>query len=242
MNKYKNAFSLAEVLITMVVIGIITALITPVLLEKTNKQETIVKVKKVQEFLSDAINKYSVDNNCVNNLSKCSAFSGNANPTLAWNAFKPYLNTLKDCGITTASGCFSTGIVYKRINSSLSGQLLDSTSFYKVIISNSMLFALSDGTGNCSVSRSISGNTALANTCADVKIDINGTNGPNQWGRDLFEWRILKDGTVVPTGSNDDTWKGCDPTSTDETGDSSGAPGTGVGCAAKILQENAVNY
>lgn len=46
----KRGFTLAEVFITLVVIGIIVAITIPSLINKTNEQETVVGVKNAYSF------------------------------------------------------------------------------------------------------------------------------------------------------------------------------------------------
>ena len=50
----KFGFTLAEVLITLVIIGVIAAITIPPLMNKTNEQYTVVAVKKAYFILSQA--------------------------------------------------------------------------------------------------------------------------------------------------------------------------------------------
>ncbi len=50
-KKYSCGFTLAEVLITLVIIGVIAALTLPSLINKTNNQETVSKLKKLIQLL-----------------------------------------------------------------------------------------------------------------------------------------------------------------------------------------------
>ena len=52
----KSAFTLAEVLITLVIIGVIAAITVPTLINKTNKQEYGSKLKKAYSTLSQVTN------------------------------------------------------------------------------------------------------------------------------------------------------------------------------------------
>ncbi|MDD3238016.1 MAG: type II secretion system protein [Candidatus Gastranaerophilales bacterium] len=54
----KKAFTLAEVLITLVIIGVIAAMTIPSLLNNTNKEETKTAVKKAYSALSQAITQH----------------------------------------------------------------------------------------------------------------------------------------------------------------------------------------
>ena len=51
-NKFKNAFTLAEVLITLVVIGVVAALTVRVLFSTTDTQERVARVKKTYSMFS----------------------------------------------------------------------------------------------------------------------------------------------------------------------------------------------
>ena len=58
----KNGFTLAEVLITLVIIGVIAALTIPALMNKTNEQETVVAVKKAYSVLGQAYQRVIAEN------------------------------------------------------------------------------------------------------------------------------------------------------------------------------------
>ena len=51
----KSGFTLAEVLITLVIIGVIAAMTIPTLLSNTNKQETKTALKKAMSIINQAI-------------------------------------------------------------------------------------------------------------------------------------------------------------------------------------------
>ncbi|MDD3236512.1 MAG: type II secretion system protein [Candidatus Gastranaerophilales bacterium] len=69
----RKAFTLAEVLITLVIIGVIAALTIPSLLNSTNQQETITGVKKVYSQLSTALqNNYAKNGESLSDIEdKC---------------------------------------------------------------------------------------------------------------------------------------------------------------------------
>ena len=52
-----RGFTLAEVLITLVIIGVIAAMTIPTLMNNTNKQEYVSKLKKAYSTLSQATNR-----------------------------------------------------------------------------------------------------------------------------------------------------------------------------------------
>ena len=58
----KIAFTLAEVLITLGIIGVVAALTLPSVIERHQKLETVTKLKKAYSTLSQAIERAKVDN------------------------------------------------------------------------------------------------------------------------------------------------------------------------------------
>ncbi len=88
----KSAFTLAEVLITLVIIGVLAAMTVPSLMNNTNKKENIVRFKKSLSTINQALNRNkalyyfdmsSIDSNCKNEatddsntiMSVCSIFN-----------------------------------------------------------------------------------------------------------------------------------------------------------------------
>jgi prepilin-type N-terminal cleavage/methylation domain-containing protein len=234
-NNYKG-FTLAEILISLLVIGVIAGIVIPPIINDTQKAETALIVKKYQSTISNVA--LSIAMEYGGNIMKSPLYS-NSDYANGWNAFKKYLVLIKDCN-TTGQDCLANGY-YKYLNG---------TNFQ---IKNSLLYGkgvLNDGCAiefqakvYCAMNRSTTNSGPLYNSnCSMVTIDVNGQKPPNQMGRDSFAWYILKDGTVYPIGSLDDVYLGCDKTSTDVTADSDGAPGAGVGCTAKVLQEGKIDY
>lgn len=82
-----------------------------------------------------------------------------------------------------------------------------------------------------------------------VNVDVNGFRGPNQWGRDIFQFYFWDDGSIIPCGSNimatkinskqyywkeDNSyaWSNC----------SVSKSSYGQGCTGRVLEENAMLY
>ena len=96
----KHAFTLAETLITLVIIGVVAALTIPNLIINHQKEETITKLKKTYSTLAQITHKaiadhgpilsWDIDNNSENFFNTYMA---------------PYLNISKVCGYTNQSNC-----------------------------------------------------------------------------------------------------------------------------------------
>lgn len=240
-----KAFTLAEVLVTLAIIGVVAALTIPTLMSSIENAGTASRVKKANSMLNQAIKMYMVDNDCIGDLAACGGFSGGADGSgngQAWNAIKPYFKIIKDCGTKTGQGCFSTGTYYKLLNGN-NYMYLDHLDRGKGILSDGFSILI-ENRDNCSADFSSTGQTALKQTCANIFIDTNAIKGPNKIGRDVFSFRVTKSGVVYPSGSLDDSEYSssevpkCDPAA---TGHSLSAGG-GHGCAARIIREGKVNY
>ncbi|MFA6989692.1 MAG: type II secretion system protein, partial [Candidatus Gastranaerophilaceae bacterium] len=60
--KFKDGFTLAEVLITLAIIGVVAAMSIPGLINSTNKMENVVALKKAFSTLSSAYHMLATDN------------------------------------------------------------------------------------------------------------------------------------------------------------------------------------
>lgn len=97
--KALQGFTLAEVLITLGIIGIIAAMTIPSLLNQTNNTQYVSAFKKEYSTFSQAYNKFVADGNSMQD-----AFPGTNNGAAALNKIAPYLNLSKNCGATI--GCW----------------------------------------------------------------------------------------------------------------------------------------
>lgn len=240
----KKGFTLAEVLITLGIIGIVAAITIPVLNNYFSELSTASSVKKVQSILSQALTQYASDNGCLGNLANCGLFNNGATETeaghlAAWNALKPYLKVIKDCGTQTNQGCFTPNINYLWLNKSNASYdylgNLDNMNMAKGILADGISIWIDDYADNCITDRTDgSGTSPLSNACAQLIIDINGNKNPNQSGKDTFFWYIAKNGGLYANGSLNDFYKGCNP-----AGSTSVAPfdGRGAACTVEYLKK-----
>ena len=165
----KLAFTLAEVLIALAIIGVIAAMTLPALINKINNAEIVAGVKKYQSLLNQAVTKYAVDNGCIGNLSACTAFMGDddtAGHTTAWNALKPYFNVTKNCGTDAGQGCFPKGVMYKYLNGG-DRYIVDDQPFAKASLVDGASIWMHDYGGNCNSNNSKSNKDPLSHACGD---------------------------------------------------------------------------
>lgn len=206
-NHYKKiiAFTLAEVLITLMIIGIIASLTIPAIIINTNEAEYNVGVKKALSDLSNAADMIQVNGGTV-------SYAGDT------ELRADFCNVMKCIKKGTASSLYNS-LVYKYYKSNeILAVMNDSVDRYAALANGNMLqFFAYGGCGAHGV-----------NACGDIWIDINGLKGPNMVGKDLYNFYLVKDEdvySIAPAGTQGDTYN---PASTCVAGD-------GFGCTAVRL-------
>ena len=162
--KQNKAFTLAEVLITLGIIGVVAALTIPTLIANAEKSSIISKVEKDYAMLSQVSMSLANENGgTLENV-----FT--SDPNLMYTQYLAKFKTVKACANT--SGCFPLGIDYYNIQGSdIWGSPIDSNStLYKFILADGNLFFIWDGSAGCKWTEG-----QLTNLCADVGFDINGS-------------------------------------------------------------------
>ena len=159
------AFTLAETLIVMGVIGVVAALTLPNLNQSTNNKEKVVKVKKIYQNLNDAFGRATAVYGSINEWSvdDLEAKFG--------DRMAEFMKLSKNCGFTVNTGCFSKGKP-KYVNTG--NHIIDienSNAYYKIITA--------DGTS-----------IAFDTQNNQIFIDIDGLNkGSYTLGKDLFVFK-----------------------------------------------------
>ncbi|MDR1327710.1 MAG: type II secretion system GspH family protein [Heliobacteriaceae bacterium] len=172
-NIRNSAFTLAEVLITLGIIGVVAALTMPSLIANYRKKEIITKLKREYSVLSQAVERSKVDNGDI----------GGWDWSLSTQSFietylLPYLNISKNCG-TTGTDCWLPDNKVYGLDGSVREDI-SGTDYYKIV--------LNDG-------------TYLAPWKQDVEhmhiyIDINGAKQPNTYGIDAFTLTLVRESFV----------------------------------------------
>ena len=178
------AFTLAETLIVMGIIGIVSALTLPNLNSSTGEKEKVAKVKKIYQNLDDAYNRAvavygPLDEWFVNDNSYT------AQSTRFASRIQEFLKVSKDCG-KQMTGCFADKYTELRDNTEI-------RIGYNNINDNFVILA--DGTA-IEMIANIAPSTF--NLSAGFWIDIDGRKGSNKLGKDLFLFEVSKDKGVIP--------------------------------------------
>lgn len=218
-----RAFTLAEVLITLAVIGVIASMTVPGLIQDSQDKETVVGVKKAFSVFSNA-------HKMLKSQGRTDEFIGD--DITDFNLFTSVLSLQKSCGLAASQGCLARGVMYKEKNGADWTMHDDNIAYAKGVLTDGMAFFIDGRQDECITDR---GTGPLdSKVCGVLAVDINRDKGPNQLGRDLFYFYYTKDG-IYPYGSVYDTmftlFTYCEATNA-----------SGYSCTAKVLTEDAVNY
>ncbi len=186
MRKIHYAFTLAEVLITLGIIGIVAAMTIPALMNNIQDSQFKQAWKKEFSTLSNATSRAMSDNG---------GSIANACSTLDPNCFRDfyakYLNVSTKCDLDAAYG-----ICWDYTNS------VDHKGSWG---GNNASVILGDGAFVMFYYTSIDCSSTVFGTniarCANVFVDTNGFKGPNTVGKDIHCVIIAKN-SVIPLGSN----------------------------------------
>ena len=200
----KVAFTLAEILITLGIIGIVAAMTIPTLISKYQEKVLENQFKRSYAIINQALLSahsqfgyipkcyYSSDGGSIQEESQCKALT---------EEFLASLKIVKTC----KDHAFENGCVpeYKGVDDILKEQHKDDEDYDEdywqdyatrncggfntdKILNNKTVYNLADGT----ILFFYSSTTG----CVITAIDINGMKGPNKWGHDLYALTLRTDG------------------------------------------------
>ena len=210
------AFTLAEVLITLAIVGIVAAMTIPTLISDYQEKVTVTKMKKMYSTLTQAYNLYRIENGVISTPTWTEEGA-----KIIFGIFQPYLRIMKDCGVDDQS-CMTSFIRKQKTG-------VEDTNPYH----NEYSVILNDGS-----TISFRGNS-YTTYLGVVYYDVNGDAAPNKWGHDLFQFMILSD-RILPVGephavisanSNDKFETGC-----------AGSADRGYACAGWVIHKGNMDY
>ena len=191
-TKRKSAFTLAEVLITLSVIGVVAALTIPSMIENHNNKAWSTAKDLWDKKLVEATRQMNIDG----------VMTGVASSTEDYmNYFKKYVKVIKTCENDKLSNCYASKFVKTadkevEVNDIVTAEELG----HKDWNTNTMGFVIADGTTvvmaynpNCSSVDPFSQEGQNGQVgCMSMLIDVNGKKGPNRVGDDIQ----LKNATI----------------------------------------------
>lgn len=224
-SKRKSAFTLAETLITLGIIGIVAAITIPNLIHTYQEKQTVAKLKETYSILQQAIRTSEENEEDLGGLG-LKLDEGSAK-TLASHLL-PYMKVTIDCGTDDAENKCSVSDKYKQLNGAERIGYSNNKLFYKLVLLNGTAVYLRGGdTIPASNGRS---------KYFIIYIDTNGKAKPNQWGRDFFGFLYLGEGIgLVPMGHPDELSDSYKTTCMNKTQ-------SGTGCAYYVMNFGNMRY
>jgi|GEM_PF-359776 len=213
-----TGFTLAEVLITLLIIGIIASIVIPALINDVQDAELKTKWKKEFGVITQAYKNVKLDDGDYNFI-----FTASSGTDLN-NKMSKYFNIAKFCGTYyDRLDCFVSHTAkfnYKSLDGSLlAASMFDNAQFY-----------LTDGSF-----------IMIEEYGKYMYVDVNGfEKGPNVLGKDLFGIKALSD-RILPlgadgTGETMDTCNNTPKNCTTDMGNGTSTPCAGAGCSFEYLK------
>lgn len=187
-NKKQNslkAFTLAEVLIVLSIIGVVAAMTIPIIMAYFQKQVAVTRLQKMYTNLSQVIKRSEADNGPIKGWDLGSSNGVGLSAQQSFDTYwAPYLKISKNCA-TSASCGYKTGGI----------KTLDQTDIISI------------GTGADRVTVMLAdGNMLIVRVpggwIEQIYVDINGANPPNRFGNDAFIFTLDQKKGLVPHNSN----------------------------------------
>ena len=188
-----RAFTLAEVLITLAIIGVVAAMTMPVLINKYQGRIAVTKVKKIYSVLNQAVKLAEVDNGPVNSWDLPLHTNGGSQKLYGY--LKPYLRVAKECVEDNSGNCLDTNSNYYYLNGNewtAPNSDYGSKNYVRIILSDGALlwFRTNSRTAGCNETNA---SRTLSNICGQFWLDTNGSVKPNKYGKDIFSWFLIYD-------------------------------------------------
>ena len=237
-----GAFTLAEVLITLGIIGVVAAMTMPSLIQHHREKAMVTSLEKFVSTISQAVDLYKADNECVDSISTCVSYISKGDENC--ENFAPIaakmnvIASVKNANKSTAD--WLPDKAYNYYGEEQEG-IYGGVSKRNI---GTCAYLLNDGTTFA---------VDINPTNFDIMVDVNGKKLPNRVGQDIFPLLIGADANFVnagvtsgnsnknkdvifyPLGSDYNAFRGlclfssisrggCNPLNTDPTKDNGASP------------------
>ena len=229
MKKIKKAFTLAEVLITLGVIGVVASITLPTLIKEYNKHAWVNALKQNYSLLNQGFRKMMADDGVEfitdTEVFRAINYTSNYGQTYECSIqyasddrckdffvqLKKYFKIIRigkgpdAYSYTNSSGeTFEANVYkYKYRNSSSKYVLYDDIMYLSngAMIWSCIFYKTPYNYSNCDEIQAAGGH--MCGETGRFNIDINGNKGPNEFGKDIFTFYISERGQLAPVGGND---------------------------------------
>ena len=185
-----GAFTLAEVLITLGIIGVVAAMTMPSLITAKQEKATISTIKKNYSIFANALLMAQNDNGELYTWGITKDADG---LNLVSSNLKPYLKIIEDCGVGEKSDCApGDNGKFKDLTGRKRTEDFSSSDYYS--------FRLNDGTAVAIQLKTKAECISSESSCMNFYIDTNGKKYPNTLGKDIFYFAGYGNGKLRAAG------------------------------------------
>lgn len=174
-------FTLAEVLITLGIIGVVAILTIPAIISNYQDQAAVVQLKKSFSALSQAFAAAKVDYGEIQDWCPAASYPLQRHAASCAGAImSKYFKIATNCTTGNGQGCIYTS-EYKFLNGDIGTLGINTNIAYKMLLTNGSAVIIEPQTD-----WTVGGIWEF-----DVLVDINGPKPPNRLGYDLFDFGIF---------------------------------------------------
>lgn len=198
-KKSNRAFTLAEVLVTLGIVGVVSALTIPTLVKNHKQKLFVTQLHKVYNDFTQATEMYMTDKQ-VANLAESRLRN---NPAELRRFFNSYFKVVKDCE-TSYVPCFAdeytsmTGNGPTRLRTGQCNVVITLASGAAICadVAHMEDSSYTNDEGQEETVKSSNHVGSVGDVIA-IEVDVNGKQPPNMYGRDYFAFQINRNGRVI---------------------------------------------
>lgn len=189
-----SGFTLAEVLVTLGVIGIVAAMTLPSIIQRKNEKATVVQLKKVYSQLQQVYAlMFSEIGFPPRDWGMGGMYEENSHTIMA-NKFVPYYKIMYNCigksGDYVQKHCWASS--------------RNASSYATIRLEDGTAVSFRLWTGACNWNWGSS--KPLKSVCGSISVDLNGNKLPNMSGQDRFSFYLTNEG-IIPVGTQAESVK-----------------------------------
>ncbi len=198
--KIFKAFTIAEVLITLTVIGVVASITIPTLKSKVEEAIIVAKLRQVYSQINNSYQAAIIKHGPPDEWGLQESYTDKKN-----NAYNPSENVPWEMILTSLKSENIDGKVsayQPKALHGIYGMTNKARPIFKFENGVSALYPATVASSTCEYAYGTS--KYLQNVCGDIKVDINGDAPPNTVGKDVFVFYYTKY-NIVPLGYVEDT-------------------------------------
>lgn len=196
--KKQIGFTLSEIILVLAIMGTLLAMTLPALMTQTNKGAYVAGLQKIYGMLDTATSQIMLKNAGTT----INAFGATAEECRA--KYGEYLEFYKTCDSSIAGNCWASATKKLSGGTPIGFSLNRSVA---AILPDGTFVTFAQSTPACTqtgmtVAAYVAGNPQIV--CTILYVDVNGFKGPNKMGKDIFSMRVIRNGIVLPAGTEGD--------------------------------------